>query len=423
MKKILRLCLVSSGVLLVNFSFAQTGINGSNASVTGQTGVVTTTVPFLLISPDARAGGMADAGVAVAPDANAIYWNPAKLAFEPDEMGVSIAYTPWLSQLVPDISLSSLSMYKNIDKFSGFGASLRYFSLGDITFTDNNNNYLKTFRPNEFAIDAAYARKLSDHFSIGVTGRFIYSDLAGATTLSNGEATKAAADGSGDFSAYYTTKVKFKDGTKADLAFGGNITNIGGKITYTDAAQRDFIPTNLKVGGYLNVHVNEYNDIGFALDFNKLLVPTPPVYETDSGRLVLKNGLPVVKYGRDPNTSVIQGMIQSFYDAPGGFSQEMALIDPSIAIEYWYAHQVSGRIGFFYESPNEGNRQFLTFGVGLRYSVFNIDFSYLVPTNGGTTTTRSPLENTLRFSLSFNFDKGTLKKAKENSQIGTDNDK
>jgi len=422
MKKILKLSLVLSGILLVNFSFAQTGINGSTASITGQTGVVTTTVPFLLISPDARAGGMADAGVAVSPDANSIYWNPAKIAFAPDEMGVSIGYTPWLSELVPDISLSSISMYKRIDKFSGFGGSLRYFSLGDITFTDNNNNYLKTFRPNEFALDAGYARKLSEHFSIGVAGRFIYSDLAGATTLSNGEATRPAADGAGDFSAYYTTKLKFKDGTKADFALGGDVSNIGGKITYTDAAQRDFIPTNLKIGGYLNVHVNEYNDIGFTLDFNKLLVPTPPIYATDSGQLVLgKNGLPVVLYGRDPNTSVIQGMLQSFYDAPGGFKQELALIDPSFAIEYWYAHQVAGRIGFFYEDPAEGDRQYMTFGVGLRYSVFNIDFSYLVPTNGNTTTTRSPLENTLRFSLSFNFDKGALKKAKENSQIGTDN--
>ncbi len=420
MKQILKLSLVLAGILPVTLAFAQTGINGSNASVTGQTGVVTTTVPFLLISPDARSGGMADAGVAISPDANAMYWNPAKLAFEPDEMGISMNYTPWLSELVPDISLSTLSMYKKIDKFSGFGASLRYFSLGDITFTDNYNHYLKTFRPNEFALDAGYARKLSDHFSVGVAGRFIYSDLAGATPLSNGEVTKPASDFAGDLSAYYTTKIKFKSGMPADLAFGGNISNIGGKITYTNAAQRDFIPTNLKIGGYLNLHINEYNDLGFAVDFNKLLVPTPPIYEDSAGQLVLKNGLPVVKYGRDPNTSVIQGMFQSFYDAPGGFKQEMALIDPSIAIEYWYAHQIAGRMGFFYEDPNEGNRQYMTFGVGLRYSVFNIDFSYLVPTNGGTTTTRSPLENTLRFSLSFNFDKGTLKKAKDNSQIGTD---
>src|SRR6185437_7859024 len=324
MKQILKLTLALAGVLPAALSFAQTGINGSSASITGQTGVVTTTVPFLLISPDARSGGMADAGVAISPDANAMYWNPAKLAFEPDEMGISMSYTPWLSELVPDISLSTLSMYKRIDKLSGFGASLRYFSLGDITFTDNNNNFLKTFRPNEFALDAEYSRKLSDHFSVGVAGRFIYSDLAGATPLSNGEVTKPADDFAGDLSAYYTTKVKFKSGMLADLAFGGNISNIGGKITYTNAAQRDFIPTNMKLGGYLNLHINDYNDLGFAVDFNKLLVPTPPVYATDSGKLVLKNGQPVVLHGRDPNTSVIQGMFQSFYDAPGGFKQEMA---------------------------------------------------------------------------------------------------
>ena len=421
MKQIRTIVLSLSGIFICAVSHAQ--INGKTASVTGQTGVVTTTVPFLLISPDARSGGMADVGVAISPDANSMYWNPAKLAFETDEMGVAVSYTPWLRQLVPDVSLSSLSMFKRIDKLSGFGASLRYFSLGDINFTDNNNTFLRSYRPNEFALDAGYSRKLSEHFSIGVAGRFIYSDLAGGIILSSGQVPKPATDFAGDFSAYYTKKIKFKDGTPADLSFGGTVTNIGGKITYTDAANRDFIPTNLKVGGYLNVHVNEFNDIGFAVDFNKLLVPTPPTYATDSNGALEYNpdGTAKILNGRDPNTSTINGMIQSFYDAPGGFKQEMALIDPSIAIEYWYAHQIAGRIGFFYEDPNEGNRQYLTFGVGLRYSVLNIDFSYLVPTNGATTVTRSPLENTLRFTLAFNFDKGALKKSKDNSQIGHDN--
>jgi hypothetical protein len=411
MKKILSTSLLLTGLFLINKATAQKFSSADGA----HTGVVTTTVPMLLITPDARSGGMADAGVAISPDANAMHWNPAKLAFEPNDLGVSITYTPWLRQLVPDISLSYLSMYKKIDKLSGFGASLRYFSLGDITFTDNTGHEIRNYRPNEFALDAGYARKLSDHFSIGIAGRFIYSDLTGNLTVQSGESTRPAVDFAGDISAYYTKKIKIK-GTDADLAFGGNISNMGGKITYTDAAHRDFIPTNLKLGGYLNLHINEFNDLGFALDFNKLLVPTPPIYRlnylgTDDS--LDKNNQPVIYKGKDPNVPVIQGMIQSFYDAPGGFSEEFSEINPSIAIEYWYAHQFAGRMGFFYEDPTKGNRQYLTFGVGVRYTVFNIDLSYLVPTNGAKTVIRSPLENTLRFTLAFNFDKGKVKKTKE----------
>jgi hypothetical protein len=414
MKKLTILSLSFMSCLSFNQLKAQGNLG--TTSWTGQQNVVTTTVPYLLITPDSRSGGMADAGVAITPDANSMHWNPAKLAFAPNDLAVSVSYTPWLRQLVPDISLSYLSMYKKIDNLSGFGASLRYFSLGDITFTGNTGEYLKTYRPNEFALDAGYARKLSEHFSIGVAGRFIYSDLAGVTTLSSGEATKPAVDFAGDISAYYTKKIKV-GGNPAELAFGANISNIGGKITYTDAAHRDFIPTNLKLGGYLNVHINEYNDIGFALDFNKLLVPTPPVYlKNSAGTDSLDvHGNHVISFGKDPNQPVISGMIQSFYDAPGGFREELAEINPSIGIEYWYAHQIAGRIGFFYEDPGKGNRQYMTFGIGVRYTVFNIDLSYLVPTNGDKTTTRSPLENTLRFTLAFNFDKGKVKKTtKEN---------
>jgi hypothetical protein len=410
MKNIISISLIFAGSLSLIQLHAQ-----SKNQTAWTSSVVTTTVPVLLITPDARSGGMADAGVAISPDANAMHWNPAKLAFEPDDLGVSVTYTPWLRQLVPDISLSYLSMYKKIDKLSGFGASLRYFSLGDINFTDQNGNAIRTYRPNEFALDAGYARKLSDHFSIGIAGRFIYSDLSGTLTLASGEATRPAVDFAGDISGYYTTKVKL-GGTDADLAFGGNISNMGGKITYTDAAHRDFIPTNLKLGGYLNLHVNEFNDIGFALDFNKLLVPTPPIYLLNYNQTgdSLKNGQPVIYKGMDNNVPVIQGMIQSFYDAPRGFSEEISEINPSIAVEYWYAHQIAGRMGFFYEDPAKGNRQYLTFGVGIKYTVFNLDLAYLVPTNGAKTVVRSPLENTLRFTLSFNFDKGKLKKAKDN---------
>ena len=404
--------LLFSVLSAINYSFAQTGINGSNATITGQTGVVTTTVPFLLISPDARAGGMADVGVAVTPDANSIYWNPSKLAFAPNDMSFSVGYTPWLSELVPDISLTNVSGYKRLDDKSAIGLSFRYFDLGDITFTNAKNQYLNTFRPDEFAFDACYSRKLSEHFSLGLTGSFIYSNLSGGTTLSNGEVTRPAVDIAAGISAYYTKKINIGSRT-ADWAFGVNIANIGPKITYTNAVERDFIPTNLKIGGYFNLHINDNNEIGMALDLNKLLVPTPPVYEVNSHDSLVYNpdGSPKIVAGRNPKVSVIQGMIQSFYDAPGGFRQEMTLIDPSIAFEYWHCHKYAARIGFFYEDPNEGDRQYITIGVGIKFKWINIDLSYLIPTNGRTTVTPSPLENTFRISLSANINKGKLVKS------------
>lgn len=402
MKKIISSLFTLAAVSVISIQAqGQVSVN----TLAGRQNVVTTAVPFLTITPDARSGAMADAGVAVTPDANAMYWNPSKLAFEPNDMGFSYTYTPWLRALVPDISLQYLSGYKRIDKLSGVGASLKYFSLGDINFTDNFGNAIKTYRPYEFALDLGYARKLADNFSIGIAGRYVYSNLAGQITLNNGGTTKAGKTFAGDISAYYTTKIKLGK-TKADLAFGGNISNIGGKMTYTDLANRDFIPINLRLGGYLNMHLNEYNDLAFALDFNKLLVPTPPVYQKDSLGNVVKNpdGTGKVQYGQDPNVPVIQGMIQSFYDAPGGFSEELHEINPSIGMEYWYAHQFAGRIGYFYEHPTKGGRQYLTVGVGIKYSIMELDFSYLVPTNGSKTLTRSPLDNTLRFTLMFAID-------------------
>jgi hypothetical protein len=407
MKKVTRSIFLLSALCISIKSYAQVKIS----DLAGQQRVVTTTVPFLTITPDSRSGAMADAGVAISPDANAMAWNPAKLAFEPDDMGVSITYTPWLRKLVPDISLSYLSGYKRIDKLSGIGMSLRYFSLGDIVFTNDIGQYLKTHRPYEYAIDLGYARKLSTHFSLGIAGRFIYSNLAGSTTLYNGGTTRPGYTFAGDISGYYTKSVKV-GGYKSDLAFGGNISNMGGKITYTTTAERDFIPINLKLGSYLNMHINDFNDLGFALDLNKLLVPTRPVYKTDnSGNLIIDPATqkPEISFGMDPDQPVIAGMVQSFYDAPGGWREELHEIDPSIAMEYWYAHQIAARAGFFYEHPTKGNRQYITVGLGLKYNVLQLDVSYLIPTNGSTSLTRSPLENTLRFTLQFNLQKGKNK--------------
>lgn len=398
-------------IILLTFNSVKAQINPTSYSITGQTGVVTTTVPFLLITPDARSGGMADAGVAISPDANSIYWNPSKLAFAPDNMGFSASYTPWLRELVPDVSLSSLSGYKKLDDRSAIGLSFRYFSLGDINFTDTSNRLIKNYRPTEFSIDAGYARKLSDHFSIAATGSFIHSDLSGNTTLYNNITTHPANDVAVGFSAYYTKKINI-GAKEADMAFGGNMNNIGPKLSYTNSGSTYFIPTNLKLGGYLNLHLNDENELGVALDFNKLLVPTPPVYAVnDSGKLVYNaDGTPKIVKGRDPNVSVIQGMVQSFYDAPNGFSQEMALIDPCIAFEYRYLHKYSARIGYFYEDPNEGDRQYFTVGLGTNILGIVLDVSYLIPTNNTNIIYRSPLENTFRFSLSTNINKGKLVK-------------
>jgi hypothetical protein len=400
MKKIIRPIILFSGLLLAGIAAkAQT----SNIAL-DQYRVITTTVPFLGITPDSRSGAMGDVGVAISPDANTLHWNPAKLAFMPNDMGFSLTYTPWLSTIVDDISLSYLSGYKKIDNLSGFGASLRYFSLGDITFTDDQGTFLKTYRPYELAVDAAYARKLSKVFSIGIAGRFIYSDLASQLTFQSGASTKAGYTFAGDVAGYYTKPIKIKD-KEATLNFGGNISNMGGKITYTNVSDRDFIPINLRLGSALNLKINEFNDINFALDFNKLLVPTEPTYKLDAnGKRVIEHGEPVILAGRKSDVPVVQGMVQSFYDSPGGFKEEMQEINPALGIEYWYAKQFAGRIGYFHENKNKGNRQYLTLGVGVRYNVLGLDVAYLVPTNTANSVSRSPLENTLRFTLSFNLD-------------------
>jgi hypothetical protein len=379
-------------------AFAQTL---SKTDLLGRNNVLTTTVPFLIITPDSRSGAMGDVGVAISPDANTIHWNPAKLAFMKNDFGASLTYTPWLRNIVRDINLSYLAGYKRINDRSGVGVSLRYFSLGDITFTDEAGQTLKTYRPNEFAIDAAYALKLSKKFSMGLAGRFINSDLAGQL-VSGPTSTKPGRTFAADVAAYYTNEIKIKD-KKATLSFGGNISNIGGKITYTVSSDRDFIPINLRLGSYLNLPVNEYNKIGFAVDFNKLLVPSDPIYLLDSNNNpVVVNGKKQIKYGKDPDKPVISGMIQSFTDAPGGFKEELREINPSVGVEYWYKDMFAARMGYFYEHPSKGNRQYLTVGVGVRYNLLGIDLSYLIPTNNSING-HNPLENTLRFTLMVNL--------------------
>lgn len=362
---------------------------------------ITTAVPFLMIAPDARSGAMGDAGVSSTPDANSMHWNPAKYAFIEKDMGFSVSYSPWLRKLVNDINLAYLGFYKRIDDRQTVAATLLYFSLGDITFTDEMGNSLGTYRPNEFAIDGTYSRKLSNNLSGAVAARFIYSNLTQGQFV-QGHETHAGTSIAADVSVYWQKEI-----TMANLdglfAWGINISNIGAKISYTDNVIKDFIPTNLRLGPSLTLDIDEYNTISFMVDVNKLLVPTPPIYKVNdsTGQQVVDpaTGKPIILKGKDPDVSVVSGMIQSFYDAPGGFSEEMREFSFAVGAEYWYDKQFALRAGFFYEDKTKGNRKFFTVGAGLRYNVFGLDFSYLIPLEQ-----HNPLENTLRFSLLFNFE-------------------
>lgn len=357
--------------------------NPTEPNTDGRTGnILSTAVPFLQITPDARAGAMGEAGVATTPDVNATFWNPAKLAFLSDSYGFALSYSPWMQKLVPDINLAYLNGYYRLDERNVIGASLRYFSLGDIQLTNETGINQGSFNPNELAVDVSLARTFGNNFSLGTALRFIYSNLGSATTAfgQNQPATAFAAD----VSAYYRSDKKPFLGKEATLAFGANISNIGTKIGYSDSSPKYFLPTNLKLGAASTFHADEFNDFTVTLDINKLLVPS------------------------DPNStkSVPAGIFGSFADAPGGFSEELQEISFSPGIEYWYNKQFAVRAGYFYENPNKGNRQYLTLGAGLKYNIVNIDFSYIIANQQ-----KSPLANTLRFSLVFNFGEGGTKAA------------
>ena len=385
LKSFLFTSIFSIGTLSV---FAQGGLQ-SKESLLGQRNVITTAAPFLLISPDSRGAAMGDLGVATSADANSIHWNASKLAFIEGDAGISLSAAPWLRQLVPDVWFYYMSGYKKIDKQSTVAMSLRYFTLGDIQFTDNNGNSNGNYEPKEFALDGAYARKLSDNLSLGIALRFIFSDLARGQVGTSGAEIKAGIAGAGDVSATYKNDMKIGE-RDFDYSIGGNISNIGNKITYTTEANRDFIPVNLRLGTFWNTQIDEYNEIGFGVDFNKLLVPTPQYTYDSLGNMdgrVIDDG------------PLIQGMLSSFGDAPGGFREELKEFTYSIGLEYWYAKQFALRAGYFHEAETKGARQYATFGAGLKYKVFQIDAAYLQPF-----TRRHPLQNTIRFSLLFDID-------------------
>ena len=369
----------------------------SSKQLAGQQNVVTTMVPFLTITPDSRSGGMADVGVAISPDANSIHWNMSKLSFADKKSGLGISYAPWLRSLVPDVQFSYLSAYNKVGKNGVIAGSFRYFSLGNINFTDFQGDPLGSFNPNEFALDGGYSTRLSDNFSVGVALRFIRSNIAGVRQL-NGISTRPGIAGAGDINMYYTKKTEIND-KPARVSFGANIQNIGSKMTYTNREQRDFIPMNLKFGGALDLEIDDYNRVVFAADINKLLVPTRPFYlkKANGQDSTDANGNRVF-IGGDPNVPVIQGLFQSFSDAPGGFQEELREYNWSIGVEYWYNKKFAARAGYFNEPETKGNRKYLTFGFGVRYKVIGIDAAYLVPFQQ-----RHPLANQLRFSMLFDF--------------------
>lgn len=368
-----------SGLLLLagmsaTEAFAQTNLNGSS--------FVTTAVPFLRISPDARAGAMGDAGIATSADPNAQYWNVAKMPFTDKTYGISATYTPWLKDLVPDIFLAYLSGYGKFgeDGEQAVSASMRYFSLGNINYTDIMGNGIGTGMPREYSFDLGYSRRLSENLSAGLTMRYIHSAIASGVsyTTTGGDYRPGNAFGA-DLGMFYTKSVEKEEYHTNTFNFGAVLSNIGSKITY-NGTRRDFIPMNLGLGAAYTMQFDAFNKITFALDLNKLLVPA------------------LTPTGSDTSISVPSGIIKSF-----STGDQLAQINAALGAEYWYQNTFAVRAGYFYEDKNNGDRQYFTTGIGIRYNVFQLNASYLVPQ--GTGITRNPLSNTLRFTLMFEFDK------------------
>jgi hypothetical protein len=348
--------------------------------------VVTSAVPFLRISPDARAGGMGDVAIATSPDANSAYFNLAKTPFAPSRTAISATYTPWLKDLgLNDVYLASLAGYYKLDEEQAISASIRYFSLGNIQFTDNSGNDISLFRPREFSVDAGYSRKLSEKLGLGVALRYINSNLAGNQAI-NGVQYKAGNAVSGDISLFHTGV----DETGAGWNWGAAVSNLGSKISYTsDATQKDYIPANLGLGVAYTTVFDETSRMTFGLDVNKLMVPTPPALGDSAGMSQYRQ------------KSVINSWVSSFGDA-GSFGNELKEFQVSLGAEYMYNDQFALRGGYFYEDKLKGNRKYFTLGAGIKYNVFGLNISYLIPSGNGVN--RNPLSNTLRFSLVFDLD-------------------
>jgi Type IX secretion system protein PorV len=381
---------------------------GANAQTTkvnvlGQLNTITTSVPFLRISPDARAGAMGDVGVATESDANDPHWNIGKLVMNKKKTGATITYTPWLRDLVNDIYMANIGGYTKFGEKDNQAVSvgLRYFNLGTIAFKNIDAQDLGIGNPREFAFDAGYSRKLSDNLSLGIAGRYINSNLSAGPATLPGSVFKPANAFAVDLGVFYTKPMNKENEDGDRLNLGLAITNLGTKVSYNNE-RKDFLPTNLGIGSSYKYKIDEFNSMNFALDLNKLLVPSP-YWEVDSFGAV-----PRQKYRND--MSVINGLFSSFSDAPA--AEEFKEIMWSAGVEYSYQNQFFARAGYFYEDKLKGDRKYATAGLGFKYNVFTLNLAYVVPSGSGIS--RNPLSNTLRFTLLFDFE--ASKKLKDDKE-------
>jgi len=411
MKKLIFNCvalfaLITSPAYLFSQQFGYNSDQGCITNV-GESDCISNAVisamPFLRITPDARGGSMGDAGIAVTPNSNAMHYNASNLVWAEEETALAVTYTPWLRELnLNDIYLAYLTGYKKIDDLQTVGFGLRFFSLGEISFTDNDGVSTGSGKPREFEISGAYARKLSDKLSAGLTAKYVYSNLASGQ-MAGGLDINSANAFAADFSLTYKSKGK-TGGYPSHFAMGLAMTNIGSKVSYTNQAVKDFLPANFGLGTSLKLELDDFNTVEFAFDVNKLMVPTPiarflsdgnenPEYDNENGD---GTGDGIADFRQK---SLFSGVFGSFTDAQGGFGEELKEFSYSLGAEYWYDNQFAVRAGYYYENEIKGDRKFLTLGLGLKYNVFGIDLSYLVPTSNQ----RNPLDNTLRFGLIFDF--------------------
>ena len=419
MKYTIKIIAISFFVFLARNAFAQPTSGSGVTDNDLQLNSITTAVPFMAITPDSRAGGMGDAGTALSASSTSIYWNTSALTFAEKKSEISLSYTPWLRQLTNDIHLSYLSGYYKINKTHSIGGAVKFFSLGEITFTDASGNVIRDDKPSEFELAAAYAFRLSDRMSIGINGKFAYSNLTGGLTVA-GVNTKPGIVGATDLSFSYNNDDARIGKTDGTYMFAATINNIGNKVSYSELSAQDFIPMNLKIGNSFKADFDKFNSVTFSLDIQRLLVPTPAYYDLIDGEYVMLSGM-------SNDVGVISGMVQSFYDAPGvvatddngdyiqnsdgsyevvsgtRLKEELSEINFALGVEWWYNQILALRTGVFYENKNKGNRQYLNLGASLKYNMFGIDISYLASLNGR----QSPLANTLRFTIRLDLDQNS----------------
>jgi hypothetical protein len=409
-----KLIIFSLLVFTTNNSFSQSASDDDL-----QLNTITTALPFLSITPDSRAGGMGEAGTALSGNSTSIYWNTSMLSFAEKKAEIGVSYVPWLRKITNDINLSYLSGYTKLNDRHTIGGAIRYFSLGQITFTDASGDILREDKPSEFELTGAYAFKLNDKLSVGLNGKFAYSNLTGGL-VTGGTDTRPGIIGATDLSFTYFNPNAKLGSDEGQFIFATTLNNIGNKVAYSELARRDFIPMNLKIASSYKADLDKYNSVLLALEFQKLLVPTPPKFDID-GTTIMS--------GRNNDVGVIAGLIQSFYDAPGvvetdengdyiqnsdgsyqvkkgsRLKEELTEINIATGLEYWYNNVFALRTGFFYENRNKGNRRYVNFGAGFNYNNLGIDMSYLVSVSGQD----SPLANTLRFTLRFTFGDSPVK--------------